>query len=49
MEKWTASLGPAADWIAVGVFALLVIFAAIIGMGKLLRPPQENGSPQIDV
>jgi hypothetical protein len=27
------------------VFVALVIFAAIVGMGKLFKPPEEQGAP----
>jgi putative OPT family oligopeptide transporter len=31
------------DLIAVGIFGLLIVFAAIVGTGKLFKPPEENG------
>jgi putative OPT family oligopeptide transporter len=43
MEKAIEGFGHANDVLAVGVFALLVVFAAIVGIGMLFRPPAENG------
>jgi len=45
MEKKIEALGdPINDTLAIGFFALLVIFAIIVGMGKLFKPPEENGA-----
>lgn len=43
MEKTLEALGSVNDIVAVGVFALLIIFAAIVGAGMLFKPPEENG------
>lgn len=30
------------DYIALGLFALLIVFAVLVGMGKLFKPPEEE-------
>jgi putative OPT family oligopeptide transporter len=47
MEKVIQALGDHTnDILAVGVFALLVLFAAIVGIGKLFKPAEESaGQP----
>ncbi len=46
MEKVVEHFGDHVnDIVALGVFALLVIFAAVVGMGKLFKPPEETASP----
>jgi putative OPT family oligopeptide transporter len=45
MEQKIAPFGHVNDVIAVGVFAVLIGFAAVVGAGKLFKPPQENGGP----
>jgi putative OPT family oligopeptide transporter len=43
LEHAVAGLGSVNDLIAVGVFGVLVVFALIVGMGRLFKPPPENG------
>lgn len=46
METAIKGLGDSAnDIIALVLFALLVIFAAVVGMGKLFKPPEETEPP----
>jgi putative OPT family oligopeptide transporter len=46
LEHAMKALGDATnDIIAIVVFVALVIFAAIVGMGKLFKPPEEQGAP----
>jgi putative OPT family oligopeptide transporter len=50
LSKMVEPLGTVTnEMIAVGVFALLIAFAALVGMGKLFPPaPEDNGMPPGD-
>jgi hypothetical protein len=46
-EEDVAGLGPfSQDFIALGLFGLLIIFAILVGMGKILKPREEEVSEQ---
>ncbi len=38
-EPFTFTAG---DAVAIGLFALLIAFAVLVGMGKVMKPPEEN-------
>jgi hypothetical protein len=44
LTKKVEGLGAANDIIAIALFAVLVVFAALVGLGKLFKPPEDEPS-----
>jgi putative OPT family oligopeptide transporter len=47
LSKSVEGLGSTNDIIAIGLFALLVLFAALVGLGKLFKPAEEGAADSI--
>jgi hypothetical protein len=44
-EEVQKSFGDAADWIALAGFAFLIVFAVLVAIGKVFKPPEETIPP----